>query len=95
MLPPILRAVVLCQDCFQLYRLFGGNRRACFKLSLVTDDVFGVAFVAFNGGDIVEFLRSLLPGLTCSNGDCFHIKMCSHRDKSRAGQGKITTRSQP
>jgi hypothetical protein len=39
----------------------------------VTDDVFRVAFVAFNSCDIVKFLGSLLATLTCSNCDRFHI----------------------
>jgi hypothetical protein len=39
----------------------------------VTDDVFRVAFVAFNSRDIVKFLGSLLTTLTCSNCDRFHI----------------------
>jgi hypothetical protein len=39
----------------------------------VTDDVFRVAFVAFDSCDIVKFPGSLLTTLTCSNCDCFHI----------------------
>ena len=65
----VLRTVIFLQDCFQLGLLFCGNYRAFLQLSTVADDVFRIAFVTFDGCDILKVLRSLLTILTPSNCD--------------------------
>ena len=86
MLSFALRTVILVEDCFQLGRLFCGNNRTSFYLSIVTDDILRIAFVTFDGYDILKVLGSLLTILACSNCDCFH-RTRSHRDNAplRAG----------
>ncbi len=73
MLSFVFWTVVLAQNRLQLVRLLCSNSRTSLYLSLVTNNVFRIAFVASDRGDMVKVLWTLLTLLTCSNRDCFHM----------------------